>query len=123
LGEGFWKTHPEAWPVTSLTLGGKTYSEAQVLTILGIPVRGDASLILADQLSAALLNMANGTSSVPVSATTTDAQRLLFGVNLLNPPGVRSSSSSGKKMLNAAEALEAYNSGALLTPNCSPSVR
>src|SRR5438067_658662 len=40
LGQGFWKNHPGAWPVTSLTLGSQTYMQAQLLTILTTPIRG-----------------------------------------------------------------------------------
>src|SRR5712692_10584393 len=68
-GQGFWKNHPDAWSVTSLTLGSQTYTQAQLLTILTTPVRGDASLILADQLIAAKLNIANGSDPASVSAT------------------------------------------------------
>src|SRR5437016_831768 len=62
LGQGFWKNHPGAWPVSSLTLGSQTYVQAQLLTILTTPVRGDASLVLADQLIAAKLNIAHGSN-------------------------------------------------------------
>src|SRR5205085_687709 len=37
LGQGFWKNHPGAWPVSSLTLGSQTYVQAQLLTILTTP--------------------------------------------------------------------------------------
>jgi hypothetical protein len=61
LGQGFWKNHPVAWPVSSLTLGSQRYTQVELLTILDTPVRGDASLILAHQLIAAKLNIAGGT--------------------------------------------------------------
>jgi len=57
---GYWKNHPEAWPVSSLTLGGVTYSMAQLMVILDAPVRGDATVILAHHLIAAKLNVLNG---------------------------------------------------------------
>ncbi len=83
LSQGFWKNHPGAWPVTSLTLGGITYTQAQLLAILNTPIgagkKAGASLILADQLIAALLNIANGSDSAPISATIADAQSLLTG--------------------------------------------
>src|SRR5262249_48326400 len=51
-GQGYWKNHPDAWPQSALpmTLGGQTYNKTELLTILNTPIRGDASLILADQL-------------------------------------------------------------------------
>src|SRR5262249_7873988 len=98
-GQGFWKNHPDAWSVTSLTLGRQTYTQAQLLTILTTPVRGDASLILADQLIAAKLNIANGSDPTPISATITDADSLLsqFGTNRL-PYNVQTSSAIGQQM-------------------------
>src|SRR5262249_61362924 len=62
-GLGFWKNNLNAWPVSNLTLGGQNYSQTELLTILNTPVgagrNADASLILADQLIAAKLNIAN----------------------------------------------------------------
>jgi len=60
---GYWKNHASVWPVTSLTLGAATFNQAQLLTILNLPVRGDATIILAHHLIAAKLNVANGASS------------------------------------------------------------
>jgi hypothetical protein len=71
LAQGFWKNQPNAWKVSSLTLGTTSYTEARLLTILHTPAEGDASLILAHQLIAALLSIANGTDPTPVSATIT----------------------------------------------------
>ena len=120
LGQGFWKNYPGAWPVTSLTLGRQTYTQAQLLTILTTPIRGDASLILADQLIAAKLNIANGSDPTPISTTITDADSLLsqFG-NLRLPYNVKTSSAIGQQMVNDANVLDRYNNGDL-TPNCTP---
>src|SRR5206468_5345555 len=66
LSLGYWKTHPAVWPVTTLTLGTVSYTQAELLAILktnpGIGTKSDASLILADQLIAAKLNVANGSN-------------------------------------------------------------
>ena len=120
LGQGFWKNHPGAWPMTTLTLGSQTYTQAQLLTILKTPVRGDASLILADQLIAAKLNIANGSDPTPINATMTDADSLLsqFG-NLQLPYNVQTSSAIGQQMVNDANVLDRYNNGDL-TPDCQP---
>ena len=54
---GYWKNdRKHLWPVTSLTIGGVTYTKAQLLVILRTPPRGDATHILAFQLIAAKLN-------------------------------------------------------------------
>jgi hypothetical protein len=116
LGQGFWKNHTSAWKLTSLELGTSyTITAAQALTILETPVAGDASLILADQLTAALLNIANGSDPTPVSATIADAQKLIGAGPL--PKKIHPSSTLGQGMVKDAEILDAYNNGAL-TPTC-----
>jgi hypothetical protein len=119
LTQGYWKNHPDAWPVTTLTLGSQTYTEAELLAILRTPVRGDASLILAHQLIAAKLNIANGSDPAPVSATITDADSLLSGFAGTLPYHVRPSSPTGQAMVADAATLDSYNSGQL-TPDCTP---
>ncbi|KAB2859050.1 MAG: hypothetical protein F9K46_11245, partial [Anaerolineae bacterium] len=61
--QGYWKNHGANWPVTSLTLGSQTYSQAELLTLLNTEVSGDASLNLAHQLIAAKLNVGQGFSA------------------------------------------------------------
>lgn len=59
---GYWKNHPADWPMTSFSLGGVSYDQAQLIAIIRRPVRGDATVILAHHLIAAMLNVANGAS-------------------------------------------------------------
>jgi len=66
---GYWKTHPGAWPVLSLTLGTVTYNQAELLSILNLPSGGNGLVILAHQLIAAKLNLANGADPSVISAT------------------------------------------------------
>ena len=68
LSQGYWKNHPNAWPVNSLMLGSQTYTKAELLAILNTPGGGDASMILAVQLIAAKLNIAAGSDPTPVAA-------------------------------------------------------
>jgi hypothetical protein len=117
LTQGYWKNHPGAWPVTSLTLGSQNYTQSELLMILNTPVRGDASLILADQLIAAKLSIANGSDPTPVSATITAADNLLSTFNGKLPYHVKPSSTVGQQMTALAATLDSYNNG-LLTPGC-----
>jgi hypothetical protein len=117
LTQGYWKTHPAAWPVTSLTLGTVVYNQSQLLSILNTPAKGDASIILAYQLIAAKLNIANGSDPTPIAATIATADGLLDGCML--PCHVKPSSSLGMQMTAAAAILDQYNNG-LLTPDCTP---
>jgi uncharacterized repeat protein (TIGR01451 family) len=111
LGQGFWKTHPDAWKVGGLYLGTQFYSKAQLLSLLHTPVRGDASLILAYQLIAALLNIANGSDPTPVSTTVADANDSLGAARI--PEQIRPSSALGHRMASDAAILETYNENAL----------
>ena len=115
LTQGFWKNHPSAWPVTTLTLGGTSYTQVQLLAILNTPVHGDASLNLAHQLIATLLSIAHGSDATPIASTVAHAQTLLTGCAI--PCGVRASSTLGQQMTADASLLDAYNNGQL-TPGC-----
>src|SRR5207249_5797050 len=117
LSQGFWKNHPAAWPVASLTLGSQTYTQAELLTILKTPVgtggKADASLILAHQLIAAKLNIANGSDPTPVSSTIADADSLLAGFAGKLPYKGSATSTTGKAMVNDANGLDRHNHGTL----------
>jgi hypothetical protein len=72
--QGFWKNHPDSWPVTTLTLGGNPYTEAELLSILNTPDGGNALIIIAKQLIAARLSIASGaTPDAQVASAITDA--------------------------------------------------
>jgi hypothetical protein len=120
LTQGYWKNHASAWPASALpmTLGSQSYTETELLAILNTPVKGDASLILADQEIAAKLNIANGSDPTPINATLTDADSLLSGFSGKLPYHVNPSSTIGQKMVADGAILNNYNNGAL-TPNCT----
>ncbi|MBE0567072.1 MAG: hypothetical protein IH621_14015 [Krumholzibacteria bacterium] len=82
---GYWKNHEENWPVTSLTLGSTTYNQAQLLAIMGCPVRGDATIILAYHLIAAKLNVLNG-SDPSINGAISQADALLAQYPLKSKP-------------------------------------
>jgi len=120
-GQGYWKNNPGAWPVEELTLGNETYSKADLLMILNTPIgtgkKADASLILADQLIAAKLNVANGADGAPVTSTIADADTLLSGFGGVLPYHVKPSTMTGQAMVNDGATLERFNKG-MLTAGC-----
>jgi len=117
LTQGYWKNHTDAWRDGSgLTLGTNFYTNAQLETLLETPVRGDASLELAHQLIAALLNIDNGTTGIPIQSTIADANNLI-GSGIL-PENVNPSSPLGQQMEGDASILDQYNNG-LITTACS----
>jgi len=107
--------------VNSLMLGSQTYTKTELLKILKTPIgtgpRADASLILADQLIAAKLNIANGVDGTPVTSTITDADAVLSLYTGKLPYRVRTNSTNGHRMVNDATTLESFNKGAL-TAGC-----
>lgn len=115
--QGFWKTHPEAWPIDKLVIGGTSYTKAQLLQVLNTPVRGNAVLILAYQLIAAELNIASGSDPTVISAARATAHALLTSVNLLTG-SVRTNTSTGHSMTSTADTIDHYNNR-LLTPDCN----
>jgi len=120
--QGYWKTHPDAWPVASLTIGGVAYSEADLLDIFAMDPSGDASLILAHQLIAALLNQANaanppaavtqalGTAQVWMAANKDADGRLPYGIS----PG----SAAAAQATALSSTLDSFNNGLGGVPHC-----
>jgi hypothetical protein len=56
LTQGFWKNHPDDWPVDSLYIGDVLYTKAQLIAFLKKPVKGNGMISLGHQLIAAKLN-------------------------------------------------------------------
>lgn len=66
---GYWKNHPEAWPVEEVTAGGNTYSKTTAISLLKKAVKGDKTISMVKQLIPAMLNVANGNESSCIDAT------------------------------------------------------
>lgn len=112
LTQGYWKNHLSAWKDGSgMTLGTNFYTNAQLESILQTPVRGDASVALAHQLIAALLNIANGTDSTPIQTTLSDANNLIGSGTV--PEGISPSSPTGQQMEDDESILDDFNNGGI----------
>jgi hypothetical protein len=113
--QGYWKNHPNVWPSQNLTLGAVSYSQPQLLQILDNPAQGNGLVILAHQLIAGKLNIANGADPSVVEQTIIDADNMIGGLvippigNGYLPPGQTS---------NLAEALTHYNEGTIGPGHC-----
>lgn len=115
---GYWQTHPQDWPADHLVLGrvdypGHTYSQSELLVILALQARGDASVILATQLIAAKLNILQGASPLPVAEALARADILLGTFQTRLPYRTRTNSPIGADMVGVADILAAYNRGEL----------
>jgi hypothetical protein len=108
LTQGFWKNHPDVWPVSSLTLGSVSYTQAELLSILGAPVVGNGLISLAHQLIAAKLNIASGANPSAISSTIAAADALIH--TLVVPP-VGGGFLFPATTSSLTAALDAYNNG------------
>ncbi|MBZ0278785.1 MAG: hypothetical protein K8I60_21750 [Anaerolineae bacterium] len=115
-GQGYWSSHSD-WPVTDLNLGSQTYNQADLLILLNTPVSGDASLIIANQLIPAKLNVAAGADASVISGVITQADALLSAYADRLPYAIDPASADGQTLVNLANILESYNNG-LLTVGC-----
>jgi hypothetical protein len=113
--QGYWKNHGSQWPVSSLKLGTVVYTKAQLLSIFNTPAQGNGLLILAHQLIAAKLNIAQGADPSPISSVISDADGLIgnnvcppIGAGFLQPTTVDTD----------AQALDSYNNGNTSVPHC-----
>jgi hypothetical protein len=59
---GYWKNHPEAWPVESMVICGNSLTKTELISVLSTPPRGDKTINMAHQLIAARLNVLVGNS-------------------------------------------------------------
>ncbi|MCB9452938.1 MAG: hypothetical protein H6672_15970 [Anaerolineaceae bacterium] len=116
LGHGYWGSHAD-WPVTELTLGSQTYNQAELLVLLNTSSGGDASLILAHQLIAAKVNVANGADGTVIAGVMTEADNLLSTYADKLPYAVDPASPEGQTLVNLANVLDSFNNG-LLSAGC-----
>jgi hypothetical protein len=114
-GQGYWKNHPDQWPVTQLQLGNVVYSQEELLSILHQPVRGNGLVLLTHQEIAAKLNIANGADGSCIEQTLADADALIG--DLLVPP-VGTGYLRPRDVSALADILDDYNEGALCAPSC-----
>jgi hypothetical protein len=113
--QGFWRTHPDAWPVSSLTLGTVSYTQSQLLQILGQPAQGNGLVILAHQLIAAKLNIANGADPADAAQAIADADAMIG--NLVVPPIGNGYLPPGQTS-DLTETLTQYNEGTIGPGHC-----
>jgi hypothetical protein len=112
---GYYKNHPDAWPVGSLFLGNVSYTAAQLLQILNQNAGGNGLIILAHQLIAAKLSIAGGADPTPVAADIANADALIG--NLVVPP-IGSDTLTPASVEPMATNLDSYNNGNLGVPHC-----
>jgi hypothetical protein len=98
-------------------MGATSYSENDCLNLLGTPSGGNASLILAKQLIAAIEN--GGTTDPNVSAVVAEAQVWMSANGNTLPYAIKTSTTVGAEAVNLAALLDSYNNGNGGTPHCN----
>jgi len=114
--QGYWKNHPESWPVTSLMLGSTSYTQAELLRIFGLSVQGNGLVSLAHQLIAAKLNVAAGADDGDIADDIAAADQMI-GSLIVPPIGAGHLSTSQTSALN--DALDGFNNSKLSGADCN----
>ncbi len=119
--QGYWKNHPDAWPVTALMLGTNPtpYDQGDLLAIFGAPAMGNGLITLAHQLIAAKLNIANGADGSALGTAIADADALI-GSLVIPPVGTGYLAPSATSAL--VTTLDNFNKGVTGPGHCPSEV-
>ena len=109
---GFFANHPEAWPITTINMGGVTYSQDSAIYYMTKPSKGDKTYDLYSHLCAAILNMYSGADATCIADTIKAADEWLKTNYLASDvKGHSLAWSDGGEQLK--DLLDAYNNGEL----------
>jgi hypothetical protein len=112
---GYWKNHPEAWPVQTITVGTVTYTKTQAIALLD-QVGKDKTLTMFSSLVSAMLNVKIGNDSSCVGSTINDAQAWMTKYGPAGS-GVAASSYAWKVGEPLHRLMDNYNNGMLCAPH------
>jgi hypothetical protein len=70
---GYWKNHPEAWPVKEITIGNVTYTKDEAIANMSKSEKGDKTYTMFRALVAAKLNVMVGNDNSCIADTIEDA--------------------------------------------------
>ncbi|WP_429885835.1 DUF7507 domain-containing protein, partial [Geoalkalibacter halelectricus] len=112
---GYWKNHPEAWPVDKITIGGVHYDKTKAIEWMNKSVRRDKTLTLFPALVAAKLNVLSGNVSYCIDEVIALADQWMQ----TSPAGsgVEASSSAWAMAEPWYMLLDDYNNGLLCAPS------
>lgn len=113
---GYWKNHPDAWPVEEITIGGVTYTKEEAIAIMQTKgTKGDKTYTLFSQLVAAKLNVLIGNPSgcVDDAIADGDAWMAMYGPVDSDVRAKDAAWDLGEPIKNI---LDDYNNGLLCAP-------
>ncbi|KPL12126.1 hypothetical protein AMJ85_01950 [candidate division BRC1 bacterium SM23_51] len=113
---GYWKNHPDDWPVDELVVGGVLYTKAQLIAIISTSSSAGAEYTMMKQLVAAKLNLVAGSDPSCIAAWVLAADLWMAAY----PPGTGVSESSAAWLVGEPlkNRLDDYNNGRLCAPHC-----
>jgi hypothetical protein len=112
---GYWKNHPEAWPVDHITVGGVTYTKAQAIAWLNA-VGKDKTITMFSSLVPAMLNVLVGNDASCVSSTIAAADSWMTTYGPVGK-GVHAASLAWKVGEPLHRQMDNYNNGMLCAPH------
>ena len=116
---GYWKNHPEAWPVDEITIGGVTYTKDEAIASMEMPVAGDKTYTMFDALVAAKLNVLVGSDDSCISSIMAAADAWMAGYGPVGSGVDAGGDDSPWRMGEPLyETLDQYNNGELCVPEC-----
>ncbi len=115
LTPGFFKNHPSAWPVPTITIGGVTYPQDHAIYYMGMPSRGDKTYDIYASLCAAKLNVLLGNDASCIASVIAAADAWLGSYYLGS--GIAGSDPDWQEEGETLhQLLDAYNNGELCAP-------
>lgn len=112
---GYWKNHPEAWPVAQITIGGGVYTRAQAIAWLD-SVGKDRTTTMFSSLVSARLNVLIGNDSSCVASTIASADAWMSAHGPVGA-GVHAASVAWKVGEPLHRLMDNYNNGMLCAPH------
>ncbi|MFO7558523.1 MAG: DNRLRE domain-containing protein [Desulfobacterales bacterium] len=112
---GYWKNHPEDWPVDEITIGGDVYNRKKAVSFIRKPVKGDKTVNMFRALVAAKLNVIIGNEDSCIADAILAADDWME----TNGPvgsGVRGRSPAWREAKSIHQELNDYNNGLLCAP-------
>jgi hypothetical protein len=113
---GYWKNHPQAWPVNEITVGGVTYTKDQAISLLKTPGKGDKTYTLFMHLVCAKLNVISGNDDSCIAESIDNADNWM-AVNGPVGSGVAARTSAWQSISGISDLLDDYNNGFLCAPH------
>ena len=111
---GYWKNHPDAWPVGEITIGGRVYTKAQAIAVMQMSVAGDKRFTMFNSLVAAKLNVLAGNEASCIAETIALADRWMATYGSARVPASSKAWKTGEPLYSR---LDDYNNGLLCAPH------